>query len=151
MTVWYTVLVSGAFGVELVCGGGNDELLGDDVGRALEVVGGAGGVLVDGVEVGGGGGGELVVGVVVGGAGVDDELGMVVEVVGGPGAVGVDVFTPPSAELVVFDMAKVWRFSRGRFLYGIDMSIWRCATWHDRMRQNVKEGSKGGEGHPMHP
>lgn len=113
------------------------------MGRALEVVGGAGGVLVGGVEVGGGGGAELVVGVVVGGTGVDDELGMVVEVVGGTGAVGVDVFTPPSAELVVFDMAKVWRFSRGRFLYGIDMSIWKCATWHDQMCCNASKRQRG--------
>lgn len=114
-----------SFGGELLTGGSPCELLG---GGAVDDDGGATGgddeMLVD-VEGGGGGGdvgGEgLVVDVVEGGGagGVDDELEDVTSVVviwGGDGAEVVDVSAAPSTELELLDMAKVWRFRRGKSL-----------------------------------
>jgi hypothetical protein len=99
-----------------VCWGGL--LMGD-----VSVVVGGGGEEELLVVVGGGGGG---VEVVVGGAG-DDVVGAVVEevvagagslVVGVPGSVDVEV---SGTVLVLLDMVKVWRFSRGNSLYKSDI------------------------------
>jgi hypothetical protein len=124
-------------GVELVSVGGGVLLLGVG-GGVLEVVSGGGDSLVDDV-VGGGGGGELDEEVVVGGGGggvVDVDVGggggvLLVVVLGGAGLDVDDVGTSPPGVSVLFDMAKAWRFSRGKFLYGIDMSVRRRTTRHD--------------------
>jgi hypothetical protein len=114
-----------SFGGELLTGGSPCELLGggvfDDGGGTTT---GGDEMLVD-VE-GGAGGGDvdddgIVVDVVEGGGagGVDDGLEDVTSVVvvwGGDGAAVVDVSAAPSTELVVLDMAKAWRFRRGKFL-----------------------------------
>ena len=127
VTVVYAVLVCcgggvSLSGVEELCGGGVDVL---DVGGGLsELVGGGGGELVDDggggssfeVDDGGGGGGasELVGG---GGGGGGAEVDS-----DGSGADGVDDGRS-SAALVSFDMANLWRLSRGKFLYGIGMLV----------------------------
>jgi hypothetical protein len=109
----------GGPGVELVCVGGGVVLL-DEGGGVLEVVSGGGDELVDVVV--GGGGGELDEEVVVGGGGgvVDVDVGggggLLVVVSGGAGLDVDDVGTSPPGVSVLFDMAKVWRLSRGKFL-----------------------------------
>jgi hypothetical protein len=121
VTVVYAVLVCGgggsSFGVEELCGGvGGVEVL-DVGGGSSELVGGGGGELV--VDGGGGGGSSEVV---VGGGGGGGSS----EVVGGGGGgasvvdsggsgTGDDVGTSPAA-VVLSDMEKIWRLSRGRFL-----------------------------------
>lgn len=117
VTVSNTVLVGGPGGLDVVSGGGV-ELLGGGPG-VLEVVCGGGELVVDVVVGGGGGGDELVVEVVVGGGGGGVVVvGVVLVVSGGGGGVGVEVVSPAPGTpvLVLFDMIKVWRLSRGKFL-----------------------------------
>lgn len=122
-------------GVEELCGGGLEVL--DVGGGSSELVDCGGGELVVDAgggswedDVGGGGGGsstELDDWGGGGGEGVDS---------GGSGADGVDDGTS-SAPVVSFDMANLWRLSRGKFLYGIGMLVVNCAAWHNRMRYNT--------------
>lgn len=133
VTTVVTVLGVGS-GDSEVCVGGVVGVVGGGVGSVLlSSVGVGSGVLV--VDVVGGGSSEVVVvvgsgsgSVVVGGASVG-AVGSVGGLVSGglvsglSGVlVGSDVSTPPSPVPVTFAMRKVWRFSRGKFLYGIGMS-----------------------------
>jgi hypothetical protein len=129
------VLVAGGLPGDEELSGGGVELLVDAGGGGSELESGGGGEELEVDDGGGGGGGvELVVG--SGGGGVDVEVsggGTSLEVSGGGvGTSGVGVGTP-APSLVLFDMEKIWRFSRGKTLYGIDMSVERCTAWHDRM------------------
>lgn len=111
------VLVDGGgSGDDVLSGGGSVGIL-DEVGVVDEGGGGSSDELVDG---GGGGSSDEVVVVVGGGGGgsVDELGGGSVEVGGGGSSVCVDVSGSP---LVLLDMMKVWRLSRGKFLYGADM------------------------------
>lgn len=117
VTVVYAVLVTGgggSSGVEELCGGGLEVL--DVGGGSSELVDAGGGELVvDGgggsseVDDGGGGGGSCTELVVGGGGGASDVVS------GGSGADGVDDGTSSPA-LVSFDIANLWRLSRGKFL-----------------------------------
>ena len=111
VTVSKTVLVGGPAGVDVLCG--NDDELLEGVVDVLELVGGGDDVLLVEVVVGGGGGVELVVEVVVGGGAGVDVVDVEVVVVGAVGAVGDVVSAAPPGELVVLDMVKDWRLSRG--------------------------------------
>ena len=112
VTVSKTVLVGGPAGVDVLCG--NDDELLEGVLDVLELVGGGDDdVLLVEVVVGGGGGVELVVEVVVGGGAGVDVVDVEVVVWGAVGAVGDVVSAAPPGELVVLDMVKDWRLSRG--------------------------------------
>jgi hypothetical protein len=56
--------------------------------------------------------------------------------------VGSDVSTPPSPVPVVFAMRKVWRFSRGKFLYGNGMSTtgYGMIKWVAMRQRREREG-----------
>lgn len=62
--------------------------------------------------------------------------------------VGSDVSAPPPVS-VLFDMGKVWRFNRGKFLYGIAMSIKLCRAWHDQMGCDASENGERGHHAPI--
>ena len=68
--------------------------------------------------------------------------GLVLVVSGGGGDVG-DVVSaaPPGPWVVLLDMVKAWRFSRGKSLYGIGMSAPRCV-----IRHHHPDGLAGEEG-----
>jgi hypothetical protein len=139
-----------------VCVGGVVGVVGGDGPVLLSSVGVGSGVLV--VDVVGGGSSEVVVGGVGSGSGsvvVGAGSGGVVGSAGGlvsgrsvsgglvPGAlVGSDVSTPPSPVPVVFAMRKVWRFSRGKFLYGIGMSTteYGMIKWVAMRQRREREG-----------
>jgi hypothetical protein len=138
-----------------VCVGGVVGVVGGDGPVLLSSVGVGSGVLV--VDVVGGGSSEVVV---VGGGGGDSVVvgGGSVGVVGSVGGlvsgglvsgglvsgvlVGSDVSTPPSPVPVTFAMRKVWRFSRGKFLYGIGMSTteYGMIKWVAMRQRREREG-----------